>query len=391
MQTTIADEKKTTIRTKTSIVGEDRITVNLGKRSYDIMVCQNRLKDFGKLLQVKKPSKEVMVFTSPKIGGLHFGKLENSLRSAGFTRIIRHDIPDGEKNKNFAQFTKCIDALTRSFPESGEIPTVVNLGGGVVGDLGGFAAATFRRGVPYVQVPTTLLGDVDCGVGGKVAINFKKVKNLVGTFYQPVFVFTDLSFLETLDAREVRSGVAEVIKYGAVCSASLFDYLEKNIEKLLILDSATVRHVVNTCYGLKAEIVRQDEEDNQGIRIVLNFGHTVGHALEMEARYKMTHGEAISIGMIAATRIALQFNKCDESVYSRLRSLIKRAGLPVSIPPEFNINLSRLLGTMRHDKKAVGGANRFVLPTEIGKSCTQVSVDESVISEAVKSCFTDSE
>ncbi len=330
-----------------------------------------------------------MVFTSPRIGGLYFDRVQRSLREAGFTRIVRHDIRDGEKNKNFTEFQKCLDSLTKSFPESGDIPTVINLGGGVVGDLGGFAAGTFRRGIPYVQVPTTLLGDVDCGVGGKVGVNFDKVKNLIGMFHQPLLVFSDLSLLKTLDVREVRSGVAEVIKYGMVCSYSLFEYLEKNIEKLVSLDPVVLRHVVNTCFRLKAEVVEQDEEDNKGVRIVLNFGHTVGHALEMEAKYKMTHGEAISIGMLAASRIAIRLNKCDKSAYDRLHSLMKRAGLPTSIPQKLKINMPSLLETMRHDKKAVAGTNRFVLPTTIGKWCKQDGIKETIISEAVRTCFAD--
>ena len=328
-----------------------------------------------------------MVFTSPRIGNLYYEELKQSLLRNGFTRVERHDIPDGEKNKNWTQYSKCLDALMEKFPESGAVPTVINLGGGVVGDLGGFAAGTYRRGVSYIQVPTTLLGDVDCGVGGKVGINFNNVKNIIGMFHQPRLVFSDLSLLETLDPREIRSGVAEVIKYGAVCSRPLFEYLEENIEKLVDLNPVVLRQVVNRCFKIKAEVVKQDEEDNKDVRIVLNFGHTVGHALEMEANYKMTHGEAISVGMMAATRIAIRLNKCDKSVHDRLEALIKRAGLPVSVPSKLKINVKNLLETMRHDKKAINGTNRFVLPTAIGKWCKQEKVSELLISEVVKTCF----
>ncbi|MGH7953189.1 MAG: 3-dehydroquinate synthase family protein, partial [Limisphaerales bacterium] len=234
----------------------DRINVSLGDRSYDILVCKNELKDFGKILRTNGLSDDIMVFTSPRIGKLYFNQLHQSLRHGGFIRVIRHDIPDGEKNKNWEQYTKCLNALMENFPESGAIPTVINLGGGVVGDIGGFAAGTFRRGVPYIQVPTTLLGDVDCGIGGKVGINFNGVKNIIGMFYQPMLVFSDLSFLKTLAPREIRSGVAEVIKYGAICSPQLFKYLEDNIEKLVSLDSDVLLHVVKTCYRIKAEVVK---------------------------------------------------------------------------------------------------------------------------------------
>ena len=388
VENTVASEKRVhTSANQPELGGADRITVHLGNRSYDIVIFENAVKGFGKLLRERGISGEVMIFTSPRIGDLYFEMVQQSLRSAGFTRIVRHDIPDGEKNKNWKEYSNCLDALMKHFPESGEIPIVINLGGGVVGDIGGFAAGTFRRGIPYIQVPTTLLGDVDCGVGGKVGINFNHVKNIIGMFHQPLMVFSDLSFLKTLDPREVRSGVAEVIKYGAVCSRELFEYLEDNIEKLVALEPAVLRNVVNRCYRIKAEVVEQDEEDNKGVRIVLNFGHTVGHALEMEAKYRMTHGEAISVGMIAATKIALRLNKCDQTVLDRLQALINRAGLPVSIPPKQKINITSLLETMKHDKKAVEGTNRFVLPTAIGKWCKHDKVSESLIAEVVKTCF----
>jgi 3-dehydroquinate synthase len=228
---------------------------------------------------------------------------------------------------------------------------------------------------------------VDCGVGGKVGYNLNHVKNIIGMYHQPLLVFSDLSLLNTLALREVRSGVAEVIKYGVVCSRSLFEYLEHNIEKLVALDPTVLKEVVSRCFKIKAEVVEQDEEDNKGVRIVLNFGHTVGHALEMEANYKMTHGEAISVGMIAATKIAIKLNKCDETVHSRLQSLFERAGLPVSVPSRLKIDVHSLLETMRHDKKAVNGTNRFVLPTAIGKWCKQDGIKESLISDVVKTCF----
>lgn len=368
-------------------IGGDCIPVDLGKRSYDILIFRDKLKDFGLLLHQRGFSGEVMVFTSPRVGNLYYATLEKSLVSAGFSRVVRHDIPDGEQNKNFQEYNNCLGALSRNFPESGVVPTVINLGGGVVGDLGGFAAGTYRRGIPYIQVPTTVLGDVDCGVGGKVGINFNHVKNIIGMYHQPSLVFADLELLKTLDPREIRSGTAEVIKYGAIVSRSLFEYLEKNIEKMVDLNPVVLREVVNRCFKIKAEVVKQDEQDNKGVRIVLNFGHTVGHALEMEARYQMTHGEAISIGMIAATQIAIRLKKCDQNVLSRLKSLIERAGLPICVPSYLKIDVDSLLETMRHDKKAVEGTNRFVLPTGLGKWCKYDGVPESLISEVVKTCF----
>lgn len=387
---TIASSEKSRLALNDTLQVET-IPVELADRSYDILVGKNQAPNFGKFLRSKGIRGDVMVFTSPRIGKLYFNQLSQSLQEGGFDRVVRHNIPDGEENKNWKQYNNCLVALMKSFPESGAVPTIINLGGGVVGDIGGFAAATFRRGVPYIQVPTTLLGDVDCGVGGKVGVNFKNVKNIIGTYYQPILVFSDLAYLDTLSAREIRSGTAEVIKYGAVCSDRLFKYLEQNIEKLISLDTVVLNHVVKTCYHIKADVVKKDEEDNKGVRIVLNFGHTVGHALEMAANYKLTHGEAISVGMIAATRIALKLGKCDEDAYKRLRTLIKRAGLPTFISPKLKINVKGLLETMRRDKKAVGGKNRFVLPTKIGDWCKQDNISESLITEVVESCFADKE
>jgi 3-dehydroquinate synthase len=224
--------------------------------------------------------------------------------------VVRHDIPAQEEGKNWEEFSRCCAALASSFPDTGAVPLVITLGGGVVGDLGGFAAGVFRRGVPFVQMPTTLLSAVDSSVGGKVGVNFGSVKNLMGIFNQPRLVFADLAMLRTLDPREIRSGVAEVIKYGAVCSAELFEELESGaLEKLLALDPQVLTEIVAQCCQLKADVVTQDEFDKKGIRNVLNFGHTIGHALEMAAEYRLKHGEAISIGMVAATRLSIALGK----------------------------------------------------------------------------------
>lgn len=361
----------------------ETIRVNLGKRSYNILISSDWLQDFGLVLRNQGIREvETMVFTSPVIGNLYFPRLERALRAAGFVRVIRHDTPDGEENKNWNEYTRCCDALLDAFPESGAIPLVINLGGGVVGDLGGFAAGTFRRGVPYVQIPTTLLGCVDCGVGGKVGVNRGKVKNIMGMFYQPRLVFADLGLLRTLDARQIRSGVAEVIKYGVVCSASLFEFLEEHIEALVALDEDVLNRVVGECYQLKVDVVERDERDEKGIRNVLNFGHTVGHAIEMAAEYRLTHGEAISIGMVAATTIAVAERKCDPSVKDRLVGVLKRAGLPTRCEDP-GVTLEAVMESMRTDKKFRGGRNLFVLPVAIGRWEQQEGVPQSLIDDAV--------
>jgi 3-dehydroquinate synthase len=378
-------DKKATKQEAPRTTGSDRVSIDvqLPNRGYKIWVSNRWLHEVGNLIR-SVPSlgshKEVMVFTSPTIGGLYYDTLRHALEQAGFTRIHRHDIPDGERHKNFHEYGKCLSALADTFRDPTMLPLVVNLGGGVVGDIGGFAAATFRRGVPYIQVPTTLLGVVDCGIGGKVDINFGGYKNLIGQFYQPKLVFADLSLLKTLEARQIRSGVAEVIKYGVVCSKDLFEFLEGAIEGLLDLNPEILMRVTTECYGIKAKVVEQDETDSKNIRIVLNFGHTIGHALETASDFAMTHGEAISVGMIAATRLAVHLGICAENVNKRVVSLIERAGLPRSAT-EYRLNPDDIISRVKHDKKFVNGTSLFVLPTSIGSWCKKEGIEENLIKE----------
>ena len=275
-------------------------------------------------------------------------------------------------------------ALLENFPGTGSIPLVFLLGGGVVGDLGGFAAAVFRRGVPFVQMPTSLLAAVDSSVGGKVAVNFGGVKNIMGAFSQPRLVFCDLDMLRTLGPREVRSGASEIIKYGAVCSRALFEQLEGGaLERLLALDPATLVDVVAQCVALKARVVEQDEFDKKGIRNVLNFGHTIGHALELSADSALTHGEAIAIGMIAATRLAVRLGAVGDEFSTRLQALIVRAGLPVSHADAPGL-FDRVIRAMQMDKKFRDGRNLFVLPTGIGAWAPREDIDWALVHEAVR-------
>ena len=363
----------------------ETIRVGLGARAYDIMVDHGCLPQLGQELRQRGLVADVMVFTSPRIGGLYYDSLRSGLVEAGFQNIGRHDIPDGEENKNELEWRKAMNALAEFCPPPGSVPLVLNLGGGVVGDLGGFAAGAFRRGVPYVQVPTTLLGDVDCGIGGKVGINYHGVKNLIGMFYQPRLVFADLSLLKTLEDREVRSGIAEVIKYGAVCSGELFVFLEENIDALVALEKSALERVVRDSYRIKARVVAEDERDDLGKRIVLNFGHTIGHALEMAAGYRMRHGEGVAVGMIAATRIAVELEICGGEFLERLHRLITRAGLPTSAR-EVEAGPDEIIAIMQRDKKFTHGVNRFVLPVGCGAWREEEGVPMELVREVVKSC-----
>jgi 3-dehydroquinate synthase len=344
-----------------------RVDVALGPRSYPVLVQSHGLPQIGATLRAQALTQtNAFVITNPEVGALYFPVLETSLKSAGFQRIVRHDIPASEEGKNWDVFSATCAALLQHFPDAGASPLVILLGGGVVGDLGGFAAAVYRRGVPFVQVPTTLLAAVDSSVGGKVAVNFGGVKNIMGAFSQPRLVVCDLATLHTLPPRELRSGTAEIIKYGAVCSSSLFDDLEAGaLEKILSQNPEALVDIVSRCVQLKADVVAQDEFDKLGIRNVLNFGHTIGHALELSANYALTHGEAISVGMAAATRLSLQLGLCDSQFQSRLEALLRRAGLPLSYPGHSEL-FDPMLRALQLDKKFRSGKNLFVLPTTPG-------------------------
>ena len=327
---------------------------------------------------------DAFIITNPEVGAHYFEIISGSLESAGFRRVARHDIPATEQGKNWDEFTKACAGMLGQFPDAGSIPLVILLGGGVVGDLGGFAAAVFRRGVPFVQIPTTLLAAVDSSVGGKVAVNFGGVKNIMGAFSQPKLVFCDLSVLKTLGIRQIRSGTSEVIKYGAVCSESLFRQLEDGaLERLLALEPATLTDVVAQCCRLKADVVEKDEFDKLGIRNVLNFGHTIGHGLELSAEYALTHGEAIAIGMVGATRMAVQLGMVGDDFAQRLFALITRAGLPMSFPETPGL-FDQIIKAMQSDKKFRDGKNLFVLPTAIGAWKPVENVDWSLVEECVR-------
>ena len=363
-----------------------RIHVELGPRSYPVLIGSGLLGGLGELLRGEGLKQtNAFVITNPQVGAIYFNALERSLRDAGFVTIERHDIPSTEEGKNWDEFSKTCAALLEAFPDAGSTPLVLLLGGGVVGDLGGFASAVFRRGVPFVQIPTTLLSAVDSSVGGKVAVNFGGVKNIMGAFSQPRLVACDLETLNSLSNRELRSGMAEVIKYGAVCSRMLFEQLEAGgVERLLLRDPSTLIEVVSRCVRLKADVVEKDELDKLGIRNVLNFGHTIGHGLELSADYTLTHGEAISVGMVAATRIAVHLKMVDEVFLERLMRLLTKAGLPNSYPNRPGL-FDRIIRAMQMDKKFRDGKNLFVLPTGIGSWEPRENVDWNLVHECTRS------
>ena len=241
---------------------------------------------------------------------------------------------------------------------------LIALGGGVIGDITGFVAATYMRGIPYVQVPTTLLAQVDSSVGGKTAVNHPKGKNMIGAFYQPLFVFIDVKTLDTLETREIRAGLAEVVKYGIIRSEELFSYLENNIDKILSLDESAIRHIIKISCEIKASVVAADERE-AGLRAILNFGHTFGHAVEALTHYKQyRHGEAVAIGMLFATKLSHKMGLSSDDMVERLSSLLKNIGLPLG---DKAYPAAEYIKSMMLDKKVVAGKLRFVLPEGMGR------------------------
>ena len=365
-----------------------RIDVDLGPRSYPVLIGNGLLSTVGAILRehgLKQTA--AFVVTNEPVGALYFAPLHSALAAVGFEKIVRHIIPASEEGKNWDEFSATCAALLENFPDTGSVPLVILLGGGVVGDLGGFAAGVFRRGLPFVQIPTTLLAAVDSSVGGKVAVNFGGVKNIMGIFNQPRLVVADLALLGSLSPRELRSGTSEVIKYGGVCSAALFEQLEAgDLERLLAREPAVVADVVAQCVTLKARVVEQDEFDKRGIRNVLNFGHTIGHALELSADYALTHGEAIAIGMLAAARLARAVGACEQEFYTRLQALLERAHLPTHFPDAPGL-FDRIVRALQMDKKFRDGRNLFVLPTGVGSWRQEQDLDWALVHEAVRGCL----
>jgi 3-dehydroquinate synthase len=355
------------------------VNVSLGDRSYDIEIGTG-LDQAGARLQGLGFGRKIALVTNPTIKKLHGRRVVDSLKAAGFL-VMSIEVPDGEQYKNLDWANAIYTALlTNAFDRKSAL---VALGGGVIGDLTGFAAATFMRGVPFVQIPTTLLAMVDSSVGGKTGVNHPMGKNMIGAFYQPRKVLMDLDVLKTLPKEEFLSGMAEVIKYGVIRDAEFFDYLDKNREKILCLDPNTLSHIIRRSCEIKAEVVSKDEREG-GLRAILNFGHTVGHAIETAENYTMRHGEAVAIGMVYASRLAHKTGLCDISVPGSVEKLIKSYGLPTNLAAlSRKPTVTELMDTMQIDKKAESGKVKFVLPKKIGEVVITKEWDEGVLSKVL--------
>ncbi|MFH2011188.1 MAG: 3-dehydroquinate synthase [Pseudomonadota bacterium] len=339
----------------------DRITVNLDNRSYPICFGYNNLAEIGRVVKEFGFSERIAVVTNPEVSKLFLNIIEKSLQDAGFN-VFPIEIPDGEETKSLEWTSILYDKLISL--KMDRKSALVALGGGVIGDVTGFVAATFLRGIPYIQVPTTLLAQVDSSVGGKTGVNHSKGKNLIGAFYQPSLVFIDVNTLKTLPESEFVSGLAEVIKYGIIRDLDLFEDLENNLERILGLDQEYVLKVVKRCCSIKAKIVEEDEKES-GVRSILNFGHTLGHAIEVLTNYKgYKHGEAVAIGMVVAIHISVESGVCNKDAFYRVKGLIQKAGLPTELP-EFSRD--EYISVIKLDKKMGNNKVKFVMLEHIGR------------------------
>lgn len=353
------------------------LNVNLGSASYTIHIKADQLNILGQLLATMDLSNHALVITDNNVQSLYGNKILTELQSAGFTVGI-YSINPGEQSKSsdeaMAIYTKAIELkLDRKSP-------IIALGGGVVGDLAGFVAATYLRGVPFIQVPTSLLAQVDSSVGGKVAVNHPLGKNLIGAFYQPKLVFIDTQLLSTLPERELYTGLAEVIKYGIIADREFFTYLIKNHEALLNRENDAVTNIISRSCSIKADVVGKDEHET-GMRAILNFGHTIGHAIEAYTGYKKyNHGEAVAIGMHGAVLISYQLGLCSKQTVDEVRTAISIFKLPLKAE---DCPAEAILPLLTRDKKAVNGKINWVLLNAIGEVLIVNDVSEAVIRKAL--------
>jgi 3-dehydroquinate synthase len=339
------------------------LNVELGERSYPILIGRGLLDDADVLTRYiagTGGSGKVAIVTNTTVAPLYLEKVAAPLRASG-REVLPIILPDGEEYKNWQSLNQVFDALLAN--KCDRKTTLVALGGGVIGDLTGYAAASYMRGVPFVQIPTTLLSQVDSSVGGKTGINHPLGKNMIGAFYQPRAVIADTATLDTLPDRELSAGLAEVIKHGAILDAGFFDWIEQNIEKLVARDHDALAHAILRSCEIKADVVRRDEREG-GLRAVLNFGHTFGHAIENGLGYgEWLHGEAVGCGMVMAADLSHRLGLVDKASVERVRNLVQKAGLPTVAP---DLGLSRWIELMEVDKKNEGGAIKFILLKPLG-------------------------
>lgn len=390
---------------------ETLVHVDLGPRRYDIPIVSHRLDHAAEwlthwwierdgmssmtckqppptgsvwLVEQKHPAAgSALIVTDSNVASSHATTVRNSLLAHGW-RCETEVLPAGEPSKSLDVVTRVYDKLIAM--QADRRTLIVAVGGGVVGDAAGFIAATYTRGLPFVQVPTTLLAAVDSSVGGKTGVNHPQAKNMIGAFYQPIGVLIDTAVLETLPDREYRAGLAEVVKYGVILDAEFFAYLEHHVDAIHARRPDVLRHLIARSCRLKADVVERDEFEATGLRAVLNYGHTFGHAFEALCGYgQLLHGEAVSIGMVYASRLAERRGLIDNGFVSRQRSLLEALQLPVALPAGVRIATEDILARMKLDKKTVSGSLRFVLPTRLGEVKTFGDIPEADVRTVLES------
>ena len=361
---------------------EKTLHVELKENRYPLIVGTGNITRIGEYLKSLSKSTKVLIVTDTTVQYHYAAIMLRRLKQAGFdTSLI--EVPIGEGSKSLEQLVYVIDSLVAHQLDRSSV--LIALGGGVVGDLAGFAAAIYMRGIDYIQIPTTLQAQVDASVGGKTAINHAKGKNLIGAFHQPKLVLIDVDTLNTLPKQDLRAGLVEVIKMGVIRDKYLFETVEENLGAILNLDAATLIDIIVRACANKADIVAKDEKESR-LRMVLNYGHTFGHALESLTHYEgLRHGEAVSIGMNCAARLAVNLGMFSETDFERQRKLLDQTKLPVTFPS--NLTPKAICDAMYYDKKALEGKLRLILPTRIGKVVIHDHVIDSQIIEAISQCY----
>lgn len=353
------------------------IKVELGVRSYPIFVGEGILEKLGEMFEIYDLGKQAVVLTDANVQ-THYGEQLTSSFKDFLNAFEMITLPAGEKSKSL----KTVDRVITKMLELGyeRDACVLAFGGGVIGDIAGFVASIYKRGVRFIQVPTTLLAQVDASIGGKTGVNHPLGKNMIGTFYQPQIVWSDLALLKTLPKREILCGLAEIIKYGVIKEPELYALVEDNLEKILSVDPELLQRIVQRCCEIKASIVGEDERD-RGLRMILNFGHTVGHALEAALGYKkISHGEAVLLGMLAESKIALDLMMLSAEDFARIQALITRLKIQTRLK---DLDEVKLYEALNKDKKKASGQVRFVLPKKIGEAAVVDHVETDKVTSGI--------
>ncbi len=352
--------------------------------SCELLVEKGLLKKIPNILKKRSYGNDFILLTDRRVEKLYGRSLHRAMRRRGFECFLLSVLP-GERSKSRKVKERVENILLQKGCSRESI--LIALGGGVVGDLGGFVASTFLRGIPYIQVPTTLLSMADSSIGGKTAVNHPLGKNLIGSFHQPLAIFVDIKTLKTLPGRDYRAGLAEIVKYGVILDKSLFSFLEKNKRSLKNREFETLERVIFRCMRLKAKIVRKDERD-EGLRKILNCGHTIGHSIEFLSSYKLLHGEAVSVGLVVESSISHVMGHMDRPSLERIRNILRAFDLPICLPK--NIQARDILKVAEHDKKTSSGQIKYILPASIGillnEKKVAMPVDRKIVFQALQDC-----